>query len=425
MKGRILLSSEGINGTLSCPTLKELNEYMEMMERFDLIGELGVPPSQLKLGTGKGAFDSLDVPKPGKGRLFANIDWKTSTVHHSRFNNSIMTGSSTNTNNNINNSSGKVEPEPFPDLKIQIVNEIINTGGTIHVNDIPHDSGKEISPEEFHSILVEAQKNDGEVYEVDEDEEKDVSNEGGGEDEGAAEAKGKQCNGKKRQEEPPSKESKLYNSKEGDSNSKKKMLTKKEIVLIDVRNTFEHAIGHFLHPHSHILTPNGFYSASTNGGKSEEGVYKGSNKGAVNIDDYQSMLTNIPSAAVATSVPALNPNTVTFSHFSSTFCDPYSKALQNKKVLMYCTGGIRCIKASAMLKKRGITDVSHLKGGIHRYLEKYGSGGFYKGKVFVFDQRVALDPEDLVIREKDEHSCGDDDRVVGADPESAGNKDQR
>jgi hypothetical protein len=53
------------------------------------------------------------------------------------------------------------------------------------------------------------------------------------------------------------------------------------------------------------------------------------------------------------------------------------------------------VKASAMLKKRGIEDVSHLSGGIHRYLEKYSSEGFYKGKCMVFDQRVALDPKSL------------------------------
>lgn len=67
---------------------------------------------------------------------------------------------------------------------------------------------------------------------------------------------------------------------------------------------------------------------------------------------------------------------------------------------MYCTGGIRCVKASAMLKQRGVQDVSHLSGGIHRYLEKYGKDGFYKGKVFVFDQRVALDAGDMLLKKK-------------------------
>ena len=54
-----------------------------------------------------------------------------------------------------------------------------------------------------------------------------------------------------------------------------------------------------------------------------------------------------------------------------------------------------------MLKQRGVEDVSHLSGGIHRYLEKYGKDGFYKGKVFVFDQRVALDAGDMLLVKKE------------------------
>jgi predicted sulfurtransferase len=64
MKGRILISIEGINGTLSCSTQEEMREYIETMEKFDLIGELGLP-----------AASELEVmPKAGRGRLFANID---------------------------------------------------------------------------------------------------------------------------------------------------------------------------------------------------------------------------------------------------------------------------------------------------------------------------------------------------------------
>ena len=57
------------------------------------------------------------------------------------------------------------------------------------------------------------------------------------------------------------------------------------------------------------------------------------------------------------------------------------------KVLMYCTGGIRCEKASAYLKSRGVGEVYQLSGGIHRYLETYGADGFFKGSNFVFDSR--------------------------------------
>lgn len=55
-------------------------------------------------------------------------------------------------------------------------------------------------------------------------------------------------------------------------------------------------------------------------------------------------------------------------------------------------GGIRCEKASVMLRRRGVQDVSQLKGGIHRYLEEFGGDGYFKGMNFVFDQRVAMTP---------------------------------
>ena len=60
--------------------------------------------------------------------------------------------------------------------------------------------------------------------------------------------------------------------------------------------------------------------------------------------------------------------------------------------------GIRCEKASAMMRKRGIDDVSQLSGGIHRYLERYGDTGFFRGKNFTFDLRVAMDPKECLIR---------------------------
>ena len=60
------------------------------------------------------------------------------------------------------------------------------------------------------------------------------------------------------------------------------------------------------------------------------------------------------------------------------------------KVLMYCTGGIRCEKASALLRKRGVDNVCQLDGGIHRYLEAFpDDGGRFKGKNFVFDRRMS------------------------------------
>jgi predicted sulfurtransferase len=72
----------------------------------------------------------------------------------------------------------------------------------------------------------------------------------------------------------------------------------------------------------------------------------------------------------------------------------HAASLAGKRVLMYCTGGVRCEKASAFLKASvpGVGDVSQLSGGIHRYLEAFPSGGLFRGKNFVFDARVTVAP---------------------------------
>ena len=60
-------------------------------------------------------------------------------------------------------------------------------------------------------------------------------------------------------------------------------------------------------------------------------------------------------------------------------------------ILMYCTGGVRCERASAYLRSRGVTgDLCQLSGGIHRYQERYGNGGFFRGRCYVFDPRMAV-----------------------------------
>lgn len=66
------------------------------------------------------------------------------------------------------------------------------------------------------------------------------------------------------------------------------------------------------------------------------------------------------------------------------------KDLQNEKVVAVCTGGIRCEKATAYLKKQGFTNIHQLEGGIHRYIEKYPDG-YYKGALYVFDGRMTID----------------------------------
>ena len=69
---------------------------------------------------------------------------------------------------------------------------------------------------------------------------------------------------------------------------------------------------------------------------------------------------------------------------------------KDRKVLMYCTGGIRCEKFSVLMKREGYEDVNQLHGGILRYSKKEG-GKHFKGKCFVFDDRlvVPVNPDDL------------------------------
>ncbi len=65
---------------------------------------------------------------------------------------------------------------------------------------------------------------------------------------------------------------------------------------------------------------------------------------------------------------------------------------KDKKIVMYCTGGIRCEKASAVMLKAGFSDVKQLEGGVLDYFKETG-GKYWNGDCFVFDERVALDTE--------------------------------
>lgn len=80
--------------------------------------------------------------------------------------------------------------------------------------------------------------------------------------------------------------------------------------------------------------------------------------------------------------------------FKSWLSEPETQEkLSNKTVLMYCTGGIRCERASAYLKREmgdKVEGVYQLKGGIERYLKTFKDGGFWRGKNFVFDKREAV-----------------------------------
>jgi len=87
---------------------------------------------------------------------------------------------------------------------------------------------------------------------------------------------------------------------------------------------------------------------------------------------------------------ALNPNTQTFREFPQ-WVENNRDKLNKPKVAMFCTGGIRCEKASSFMRLNGFNEVYHLKGGILKYLETQPeSDSLWDGDCFVFDQRVAV-----------------------------------
>jgi len=88
---------------------------------------------------------------------------------------------------------------------------------------------------------------------------------------------------------------------------------------------------------------------------------------------------------------AVNPGTDDFTGFAK-YVEDHLASQKDKKIAMYCTGGIRCERSTAYLKKKGFKEVYHLKGGILRYLEKMPKDeSLWDGDCFVFDYRVAVD----------------------------------
>lgn len=108
--------------------------------------------------------------------------------------------------------------------------------------------------------------------------------------------------------------------------------TQKDFVIIDARNGYEAEIGKF----KHSITPN--------------------------IDNFRD-----------------------FPQFVTQQLSQY----KDKEVVTYCTGGVRCEKASAYLREQGFKHVRQLHGGIHEYGQKVG-GKYFEGEMFVFDKRLHL-----------------------------------
>lgn len=115
------------------------------------------------------------------------------------------------------------------------------------------------------------------------------------------------------------------------------------------------------------------------------------------IDDANTILIdtrNDYEVAIGTFANAINPETKTFRDFPRWFREQRAALLDGRaapKVAMFCTGGIRCEKATAFLKSEGIDEVYHLEGGILKYLETVPTDqSRWEGECFVFDQRVSV-----------------------------------
>ncbi|MER8971620.1 MULTISPECIES: rhodanese-related sulfurtransferase [unclassified Mesorhizobium] len=87
---------------------------------------------------------------------------------------------------------------------------------------------------------------------------------------------------------------------------------------------------------------------------------------------------------------AVDPATASFREFPA-WVEQHRHELEGRKVAMFCTGGIRCEKATAYVKSLGLEDVFHLKGGILKYLEDVpAEQSLWQGECFVFDERVSV-----------------------------------
>ena len=98
--------------------------------------------------------------------------------------------------------------------------------------------------------------------------------------------------------------------------------------------------------------------------------------------------------SIGTFKKSINPNTRNFREFPKWVDNNLATHLENeenKNIAMFCTGGIRCEKATSLLKKKGYKNIYHLKGGILKYLEETSEKqNLFEGECFVFDKRVAL-----------------------------------
>ncbi|HSX15769.1 MAG TPA: rhodanese-related sulfurtransferase [Candidatus Saccharimonadales bacterium] len=103
---------------------------------------------------------------------------------------------------------------------------------------------------------------------------------------------------------------------------------------------------------------------------------------------------NAYEAAVGRFKGAVVPNTTTTHDFVTELDSGRYDELKSKKVVTYCTGGIRCEVLSALMKNRGFEDVYQIDGGIVKYGEQFGDDGLWEGSLYVFDDRMGMEFSD-------------------------------
>ena len=141
-----------------------------------------------------------------------------------------------------------------------------------------------------------------------------------------------------------------------------------KVILLDARNNYEYDIGRFKNAiHLNLDTFREFPE------KIKE--LQGNNKKSYNTDKNNDKIKN------------LNNNKNKLDKISNKINYEF---LKNKKIITYCTGGVRCEKASALLKENGFDNVYQLHGGILTYGKECGNA-HWEGKCFVFDTRGAID----------------------------------
>tara|TARA_B100000212_G_scaffold49750_1_gene32092 strand:+ start:487 stop:1419 length:933 start_codon:yes stop_codon:yes gene_type:complete len=132
--------------------------------------------------------------------------------------------------------------------------------------------------------------------------------------------------------------------------------------------------------------------------ESKSGIYLDPNQWNSLLRDEQTIIIdtrNHYEVSLGTFANSINPNINNFREFPNWLDKNMNKLIknnQNTNIAMFCTGGIRCEKATSLLRIKGFENVYHLKGGILKYLENISSDkNLYEGECYVFDERVALD----------------------------------